>query len=547
MEKSIENANPKINASLKSARLIDTLKNTNDLLLALSLSPLISLFLNIFNLSKTLYFSKILLKGSWKNFLAYDPANSCLRTFYLIQINNIERYGLKGFSPTIGNGLPLSMFWYHSITSLLAYKAAGMVSIIAALLFWLLSFYIWSETVAELSWCSIIIFLTFISSNFCGNLFARQNYNALGWAMLPLIIWSLLTKNLFILITLMAISSFFSITVLTSACFILFIYCLLSQNYIYFYAIVFPILKFSFDIYYYLYYNSISGAHQLKTILRFIGASRKSEYIRPIKIFYPLCFSFILSIFPLIIFYREISFLDLDYIKVSLFAASPVALFFLNQTGIFRFADVQSMLMLFLTVSTTITILSQDWAVVLIFWLVNSNGIISYILYFNTAPVKNIISSIPALRPFDFSTIKEPITNFLMDIPTGSNVYIANHNPCGNYNSIFDGYANHYQALFHCADLLNISITPDWYSVMFKSTPYYWGRNPEDVKVHMEKLNSIYCILYLTDEDHLLLDEFFRKGFCKINILDWKNITEDFFDDNFKKISENLTWILLKK
>ena len=171
--------------------------------------------------------------------------------FYRTQLLNLMTYGRNGQSPIVGLGKYKLNQWFHiSIISSYLYSKAGALVMLIGTIIWSFSNLIWLADDNYL-WVSIITISLIISSTSFCMAFRIQNYQILGWFLLPaalflstegslqqqLIIWFLISF-LNITVTVFSIPIIFYLSVENIT--LLYVFLPIAIN---FFIRVFPLLK----------------------------------------------------------------------------------------------------------------------------------------------------------------------------------------------------------------------------------------------------------------------------------------------------------------
>lgn len=214
----------------------------------------------------------------------------------------------------------------------------------------------------------------------------------------------------------------------------------------------------------------------IKGLLGIIGATPAAVQLRrPSRMLSALIFTTLLTLFPITVCLREAALPIFNPLQTAGFAFIPVGWFFVNQTRIFRVADPQSILILFLAVSAAITAFSQDPWILACFWLVNSNVLIALLLFSQSMTNRELLDRLPDFKPFDIAPALVATERFLSKIPAGQKVLLACRDPEGRYNDLFIEHFPLSELLNYAAHRAGQAVLPDFYSVAYFPDRCLWG------------------------------------------------------------------------
>lgn len=460
--------------------------------------PAKSLVMNPLALSMGLWRARILFSRDRTRYLAFTLSESLLKLFYYIQAESLSLYGLRGTSPTMGGGrLPMRAFWYQSVAGLWMYRnLGGAASVVGAMAIYLLSHLMWLATGSvSIGHLGGVLVLAALSTNFIGNIFAKQNYNVFGWALVPALVWAMATGN-FVVAALasivipplsvtayvaLALLAFYETVVTLEARWML---CLIPGGVFFAGALIFVHLRALHEL-----------AATVKALLGFIGALPKPRFRRPSRILSATIITAVLALFPLVVLLRHGTLPMFTTAQTAGFALIPVGWFFVNQTRLIRIADPQSILILFLAASTAISIHSEDPWILACFWLVNSNAFIALLHLMQSEPQEAILRRLPDFTPFDVSPLVSAVGKFLSQVPAGAKVLLACRDPRGNYNELFAEHFPMSELLNYAAHRAELAIVPDFYSVGYFPDQHLWGTDAESVARNLRQMGGEFAVV----------------------------------------------------
>ena len=308
----------------------------------------------------TIWNARVFLKKSPENYMSYVPMHATNAFFYRTQLLNLMTYGRNGQSPIVGLGKYKLNQWFHiSIISSYLYSKAGALVMLIGTIIWSFSNLIWLADDNYL-WVSIITISLIISSTSFCMAFRIQNYQILGWFLLPaalflstegslqqqLIIWFLISF-LNITVTVFSIPIIFYLSVENIT--LLYVFLPIAIN---FFIRVFPLLKEK---------NLLAT---FTNISKMLGASaEKPKYIRKSKslsiknIYYITLYSI-----PIIYFF---------FFEINIYMLLIAWLLVVINQVLIRFADDQSPIIFYITILTyNVNMIEPGLLNWLIFWIV---------------------------------------------------------------------------------------------------------------------------------------------------------------------------------
>ena len=465
------------------------------------LNPLVCLFANPYALIKSLYSLRIL-KGEWRYYNGHSSTTAFLNLFYWVQTLNLHRHGRNGTSPTLGCGaFDMRHFWFQSLLAITMTSALGRIIVsLIGMSAWLAGHLVWlDQGQPVLGFAAVTLLCALFSNNFYGNLFGSQNYNVLAWAFFPVGLWGMMEHHFWITAIAWLAVPFLSITVYALASTTTILFCALYRDPALALTLLPGLLYFcnALQLFEVKAYREMKG--YVVELLASLGTRRDSRYQRPMRIIYALGISAFLASFPLSIFALNIHSAHQSCRELVLLSAMPVAFFFINESRLFRIADPQTSLMFFFTVTTAVTIASSSYLLLALYWLTNSNAIISMLHYHFDCTMQNKVRYTPVVRPFDIAPFLRRLDRFLEKVLPGKRILVAFSNPGSNYTAIFDGFSTLYDPLFFCANKKGVHAMPDWYTVSelnHEDSPEIWGRTPAEVRKNMDTWQADFALIY---------------------------------------------------
>lgn len=467
-------------------------------LLAAFLYPATSLVLN----ARTLLLAfattlPLLIHSRRSDFTSHTSRSALLKLFYYTQADNFTTHGRRGFTPTLGGGLSMGIFWYQSALALRLFRQwGGALSVFVGMMIWAFSHTLWLGGTGSTAWLMAGIFLAAISSNFLGNLLDRQNYNVFGWMFLPVGIWATLNGHPAVASGAWILAASCSITSAVAASLFAATVSLTTLDPVPLLAVMpcwaVPLVGIIAS-----HGLALSKFYQVGTaLLSIIGGTRKVAYKRRISLVVPSVSCAAIGIFPLYLLLRNLIWAPTFDPKWVVACAMPVAWLFLNQSKIFRIADPQSILFFFLSVSTATIIVHPDLLTLFFFWLANSNPVVHQLLFH--AEGNNPRSGgfgVPVCEPIDVKPAIDVMAEFLRPIPKGDRVLVAYNDPGSDYNQIFADLFPISELVQHTAHRLSLAAVPDIYFLIYSPRDRHpWGYESQVIKDHCVAIGARYAI-----------------------------------------------------
>ena len=358
----------------------------------------------------------------------------------------------------------------------------------------------------------LLVLPIFLTSRLLHNFsFVSQNYNAIGWAICPLIPYFISNHNyLFVTIVCLAVS-YLSFTACVSFIMLSVGYSL-DQNSITPFLCTLPaVLKIIIKI---LYATGIKGVGSSITfIARAIGLTKGPEqnYIRTQGSAKDkhLIISLYIILFAYLYFYAA-------------YMCYPLLIFIcmlITNFSIARYADEESLDIL---------------AFILLFGLSTSKFNITGELIIFTLILLNISFS----RVNDFKLIKRPIDRtpflesfhkFFRDIKKNTKVFFCFPDPRNKYEDLFSGQRYLLDFPCYCTTLRSIHLFPEFSTVFDtnkKGDINIWADSPEEVIESINRFGTDYCIVSQpagTELSPVWPDN----GFSNINSFDWTRFLKE--------------------
>ena len=332
---------------------------------------------------------------------------------------------------------------------------------------WLVSHFIWHDSI-DLKLLIVLILLSMVSSLFFINTFVLQNYNSVGWAFFPFFLFSLNSGNYLLVLIFALIISFGSITVSIFTFFYALLFFFLDgYNFLLIFTMTPPAIKLLYHLFLLLSskkkpdekdknHESFKSYNAFLDIIKIIGVTKKgAKYKRKRELnivhFY---FLFLSTMFFLTDYYVAGSFNWLFFITVLIFILNSFK---------FRFADNQSMYMLF-SCGLYSCIQTPHYLLIISFWLLISP--LPFLLGSNFLIGKKSFDFFPVLKPLYIKGIIEDLREFIAPICSGDRILISYEDPLNDYRQIFSPFRDLQEPLLYLLSEKGARAFPDWFSVM---------------------------------------------------------------------------------
>jgi hypothetical protein len=459
--------------------------------------------------------------------------------FYKTQWLNFERYGRSGVSPVAGLGeYPLSSWFHLTLLSSWFYAGAGAVTTLLGALVWVLLHLVWLDMVAW-EWGVVITAILLFSSTSFAMAFARQNYNILGWMWLPLALYAVLNGQWALAALAWLVASLASITVVFAALPLMLIYSICVGQWEGVLSMLPAILKLGFHLVPMLYGGGIKTG--LLGIGKMIGLTSVGVRYRRTSMRLGMVNLYLIATYAI-----ACGLMWWGQKTLPILPLTALGMFVINQRLI-RFADDQSVIILFITVFSAALLSSPRSWISLMGLLLAANTLPAF-LGLVSAKLNQTLVRVPSFRPYDHEPILSGIEKFLMDVPKGSRIYFAFNDPAGVYERIFDGYRNLLELPLFVAATRDIHLFPDWYAVAetnYQGAPNCWGRTPEKVLENAVSWGARYVVIY-QDSATELAAVWNNLGFVEQASFDWGEWSSELQEHNLWSSESPPKWWILE-
>lgn len=488
---------------------------------------------------KSLWESRVLLKGNWNKYMGFHPLNSINSLFYRTQWLNLKFYGRRGRSNWIGLGdYPLRNWFHISYVGSFLYANAAPVITLIGVLFWSLAHFVWM-TEQNFFWCFSVSCVLLLSSTSYAMAFARQNYQILGWMFIPFALFFINSGNLIGASLAFVLSGMGALTPIFFAIPITVFFSLQQLDLWLLFTLVPSLTMISFRLFPLLASQSLFKSFM--EIAKLIGLSSKEvRYSREMNRVssYTFYFLIIYTVGTLVLYFATK--------EVPTLAILGIFALVINQR-IARVADEESMILLFLSFFAFHAIQHENnWFALASLWIVASP--LPIFLTVQEHSLKKKFGKIIVNAPFDHSKLESRLEEFFSAVRKGDSVYFAFSNPKGKYSNIFDGYRHIFELPLYVASKNKFHLLPDWWAVSetnYVGAPNCWGRSLKEVSQNMKRWNAKFSVIY--QDSGTDLEEKWLMNYELLSSFDWQDFISSFRGVNMW--SEDLPtpkWFLLK-
>jgi hypothetical protein len=480
--------------------------------------PLTVLVTTPVRLVQTLWACRILADGRWENYNRFTARNGINSLCYWVFAINLYRYGRGGKSPYVGSGdYQLSKWFVFSLPSLFAYWRLAPLVPLAGMFGWWQAHAMWQEKVDDW-WVVLIMGLALISTTFYTNTFVHQNYNVLGWLFFPLGLYGLANERWLIAGLAWLSASFASSTVVFVAATLSLVVAVYSLSF----APLFAILPASLKLLTHFWPNFVSGdlKESALRVVKSTGMAERGAKYKRTKSKKPG----LGGIYYLLIYGQFVVVTYLLTGEFSVLFITGLILFLLNSTCV-RFADVQSVEMLIISLATMVVIQNVNPWLLPSYWILIS----PLPLLMNLPAGNQVLDVVPKYAPFSIKRLVEGMELFLKPVRRGQRVLMAFDNPGGVYEKLFDGYSTLLQLPLYVAAKNEIHFMPEWWGVFelnYEGAPEFWGRDVDSVRENVKYWNADYVVIY-QEAGTELEPKWQEAGFEALGKFSWADYAED--------------------
>jgi hypothetical protein len=477
----------------------------------LNISKIITFFYFFSTILSLLKFFYELIKNPQKQFVHFDYHMFLVAPFYWIRYLNIKKFGKYGTSTLMGVGNhDLSQYWFYTKLSLfLFYKNGALFQVYSGLLLATSIIYC-SDLTSPLN---LVILLIFFSSKFFHYfIFVAQNYNAIGWSIVPLYIYFINTyEHLMASVALLAIS-FLSFTAAVCLIFISIGFSLEQNSWLPILYSIPCIIKILTHILPNLLNNNFISIKKVASAIGFNNKTSKYKYNK--------------SKFNLILFFIYILIiLNFYYLHNKIYySLISILILFIFNFKIARFADNQTFDCLFVICLTSLYLTKIELPAYDLLLLVLLSNSLMFVVK-NETFCKNAI--------FD-NSLSMHLSSFLSKVPSCSKIFCTYRDPQGVYDDCFEGQRFLLDYLTLEGFKKETLVFPD-YSALFdhnkEDSISLWANCPVENLKQLNFFKADYTICY-QERETLLNPKWTELGFKELAIFDWHEFVTQNYDIN---------------
>lgn len=482
------------------------------------------------------------------NHLHFSPHWGLNSTFYYVEELMLERYGRKGYSYEYSIGRSMKRFFYFTQPSLWIFKNLGATLTQFIFTFAILLSYVYIASINPFGvstyYIYIALFFSIISTSYYYFIFEAQNYNAVGWAFYPLFLFFLVLGNWPLASLVLLCIAFTSFT----ATLIGFLICLtIGAVTLSFWPLLVAIPAFIKITLHFRHLFTLEGLFRdFGGVLDFLGFSGEGKKKRTLSFgivgFY---FTSLQAIYLLAFLYFSDLSSSITMIFASLLLLS-IALFICNKKFA-RFADPQTLIMLFFIIATFSLLSVSEWYI-LIPYIIAINPI-PILLGFSGEDSKRLLFSVPKREPYYIRPILNMFNDFLEVIPEKSRIIELHEYSDDDYNSVFKNLRPIHEPLLYTANSKNINIVPDFIAIFDSWSMKFplsdiLKQDPKKAITACHLLGSPY-VMMLVDNTEYSDHEWRENGFTEISRLDW-DLLRPYMRDSKVLIDDDLSFRILK-
>lgn len=347
---------------------------------------------------------------------------------------------------------------------------------------WLASHLLWAELVAPKIVVMVVLMLL-VSSSWQAQTFLHQNYNALGWMLLPAGLLAISQGYWFAAALVWFGCSFLGFTTVIVAAALCLFQGLSTGTPQSFLCVLPALVKLALQI---LPALGSHGWANLLAVPRNIGLAGGALYTRqePKWSLRRLYYGTLYLQFWMVAWWTQNPWQHLFLGGFLLFAVNSL---------VARFADDQSISLVLLSLASGAAVQSCCPWLWLSFWL------LACPIPLLECGVYQATDRMPRLQPFAVEPLMAGMADFLGPVLPGQRVLMAFEDPKGDYGKLFDGYRPLLELPVYVATSRNIDCIPNWSSVLannYEGAPDWWGREPEQVLARTRQWKADFVIHY---------------------------------------------------
>ena len=463
---------------------------------------------------KSLSNSRLLFQAKWSNYLGFDLNSSFNNLFYRTQWVNLNKYGTKGLSKEIGLGdYPLNKWFHLSVLSSYIFANSAATTMLFGTLLTFLSFIIFAS-VYNPFWVISITIAAILSSSVFAMAFYRQNYQILGWMLVPSAYFELHRGDMLPATIILFICAMFAMTplILSSIPLISGIGMFFDFNAV-FTLVPALILVFTYS------FRPWSKNHSwdsIKQLGKLIGALDKKnvKYVRK---------SMKIDIF--LIYFCTVNLVAFFLLKF-IYGANFYPIIFVIIIGIvnerfIRIADFESVIMIQLIITLFIVVTQPpNLMTFLVIWLVFNYPLKSLGIKTNNKNGKNLRLKI--MRPLDLSKTFTSVNALFQKMDSSRKVLMVFPNPDNTYEKLFNGFRSFAELPIYISNLNSMHIIPDWYLISETNYPgakEFWCDNHVQLEKNFIELGRPYMLFFKWKKEEVNWNTRFKISSLGVNFL----------------------------
>ncbi|TAN42073.1 MAG: hypothetical protein EPN22_13540 [Nitrospirae bacterium] len=486
---------------------------------------------------RSLWASRILLWGQWSKYHGFHAHNALNCLTYRTQWININRYGRISKSHTLGlGGYSIANWWHLSSIASYIYANAGAVTTLLCTIFWVSGHLLWLQATSW-KWVLILTTILMFSTTSYFMAFARQNYQMLSWMWLPIALYGLLNGEMVIAIFAFFAAALMGITALFVSVFMVIALALQKDN-LYMLLVLLPALAVT--VFKFMPVIKTGGLRSsLFMISKAVGFVHFNARLKRKAMRFNL-----FNLYFLLLYGISLSLIWSGSERVPVLLLVAYLLFLMNQRFM-RFADEESVIMVFVTVAMSYALMAPA-SVVVVFGLIAAVSPLPIVLSWPKPKASGSFLRLIDYSPFDITNLYEAIQKFL-SVPQGARILFAFNDPIDEYEKIFDGQRFLIELPLVVASEKQIHLFPDWYAVSetnYPEAPSIWGRDPVAVERNAKYWGAQYVIVYQEAGD---LESQWNEKFDLVSVFSWKDWEAELRGDVlWYGYSKPPVWFLLK-
>lgn len=465
-------------------------------LVPLCVYPFLLLITTPVRLFQTLYSLRCLVLEPWCKFSRMTAHRSLNSSWHRAYDLLMERYGRNGYAYDISLGRSLATYFSLTKFSMRLYRQNEVLIPWLGTAVMVLSQLIWLSNVLEPWNVLVTLILGLFSTLFYFGAFEALKYDSLGWALVPLGYYALLTGNLWLFSLIFLGITFLSVSVAIVQGALWFLVGLFVQGPLIFLAFLLGGLKLLSHFRFMVQGEGFAGMQGIVTGIGLSGSgARKRRLGLEIGGIYLL--GLWVSYWVALWFLAEPSSF-LTRLEQLLVAGLPILLYLINKR-FRRFADEQTIYMLIFCAFSLVTLQQAPGILLLFLWLALSPMPL-FLGFTAQTNIKDLIWKVPRLRPYRIGPVRDFCTAFMAPVlPHARLLFHFDYDPERYPN--FAGLRGMKEYLHYLALECQAVIVPDLYLVFdsyagrFPLADLYQDGSPQGRREAMVQIGARFLIL----------------------------------------------------